>query len=175
MNDFKTRDRLFDGNPTLTLMVGVARSGKSTLAKDMALNGRRTVVLRGDDVRRALGVQFEPILEPAVKMVRTYAPLALLHAGYDVISDETHLRRNLRASIIELARAAVPDVRIRVVEVEHPPIDEHRERCLRDDFPFEVVERMLEDFECVGPHEGHDEYVFRTQGDVRVLWRKVTT
>ena len=86
--------------PLLIAMMGLPRSGKSTISRDLALKLGAPIVNR-DAIRLALhGRRYEPEAEPMVKAISLYMIKALFEAGHKVvIYDETNYSRAARDAI----------------------------------------------------------------------------
>lgn len=75
----------------LSILIGLPRSGKTTFSKKWKNEGNNRVVVSGDDVRYATYNQRfclegeERVRENFIVTIKT-----LLHAGYDVLADETN-------------------------------------------------------------------------------------
>lgn len=83
--------------PVLYAMVGLPRSGKSTICKEWAKTWGAPVVNR-DAIRLALhGQRYQAEAEPMVKAISLYMIKALFGAGHDtVFYDETNYSRAAR-------------------------------------------------------------------------------
>lgn len=86
--------------PTLVAMMGLPRSGKSTIVKTLSTELEAPIVRR-DAIRLALhGERFIKEAEPMVKAMSLYMIRALFLAGHTVvICDETNYSRAARDSI----------------------------------------------------------------------------
>jgi predicted kinase len=71
----------------LTLMIGIAGSGKSTFVNENLT--KRNQVLCLDDIRLALGSTYEPRHEPVVYMVTDIQTRALMERGLSIVIDAT--------------------------------------------------------------------------------------
>lgn len=147
--DFKSRDRVGDGS--MTLMIGLSRSGKTRWV-NIYCHSNKAVVISADDVRRAFGVEFDTHLEPMVKSVVYYSAAAQLARGEHVIIDATNLTVHARRPWLELARHM--KVRVYVREVVQPQ-DEgtYRARVDADDFPWGVVLKQRTEYESFDINE----------------------
>lgn len=85
------------GKPTLIAMVGLPRSGKSTVCAELTKKLNAPIVRR-DAIRLAIhGQRYEPAAEPLVKAFDLYMIRALFLAGHEVvICDETNYSRAAR-------------------------------------------------------------------------------
>ncbi len=86
-----------NGKPTLISMVGLPRSGKSTITKKLSADLSAPVVNR-DSIRLALhGKRYEALAEPMVKAISLVMIRSLFGAGHQiVINDETNFSRAAR-------------------------------------------------------------------------------
>ena len=147
MTDFMTRDKMNPGiRPVLMLMVGCSRTGKSTYARRWREEHPDWVIVRRDDFRRAMNVEWSPPLEPFIKAAHLAAVCALLLAGHNVIVDETLLTRAQRRPWLELD---VPCEK-RIALINEPQDEEAWRRvCARDCFDWGVIMRQVARFEDV--------------------------
>lgn len=141
--------------PTLTVLVGIPGSGKSTYAKAMSASNSRAMWLSSDDIREQLFGDancqqdhhkvFSAMQEKAID---------LLNNGFDVIYDATSINRKSRASILE----KVPKHCTKECVIIWAPIDVSIERDrLRDrTVGPEVIDRILRRFEAPFYDEGFD-------------------
>jgi len=125
----------------LLLMMGLPRSGKSTIAKKLDFP-----IVNPDAIRLALhGEPFIPEAEPMVWAVAQYMVRALFIAGHTtVIIDATNTTVKRRAMWIS-----------KMWETMYFPVDTAKEECLlraRESNRFdlvEVIDRMFQQFEPV--------------------------
>jgi len=82
----------------LICMMGLPRSGKSTVARELSATLGVPIVNR-DSIRLALhGQRYESLAEPMVRAIALIMVRALFHAGHDtVIADETNLKETTRS------------------------------------------------------------------------------
>ena len=119
----------------LTIVCGLSGSGKSTVARKLAMESR-AVHIRSDAVRKHLAhVPLDQRGGPDIYMpemsARTYARLAdlgvrLAAEGFSVILDAKYDRRGARESVIELAGKRGVPVRILYCDA---PLDVRRQRA----------------------------------------------
>ena len=85
---------------TLICMMGLPRSGKSTIALQLA-NKLHAPILSKDCIRLALhGSRYITLAEPFIRAINIVMVRALFLAGHDVIvCDETHFSRYVRDSV----------------------------------------------------------------------------
>lgn len=83
--------------PTLIAMVGLPRSGKSTLTKVVS-KALRAPIVNKDDIRLSLhGQHYAKEAEPMVRAVYRIMIESLFRSGHDyVVADETHYSRAAR-------------------------------------------------------------------------------
>lgn len=146
--DFHDRDKVTAGKPTLTILVGLPRSGKSTWANSNYRSQEATIV-SADDVRRAFGVEFDPLKERQVWFVVNTIVKALLLRGQNVILDTTNHTVRKRKGWLGLRAIA----NISFLEIPNPPLDEWKRRCQESNFSWSVVEKMLTEQEPLQPGE----------------------
>jgi tRNA uridine 5-carbamoylmethylation protein Kti12 len=84
-------------NKTLIAMMGLPRSGKSTIARDLSKKIGAPIVSR-DALRLAVhGQRYEATAEPLIKTLDIYMIRALFEAGHEtVICDETNYSQAAR-------------------------------------------------------------------------------
>lgn len=83
--------------PTLICMMGLPRSGKTTIVREL-MNKHHAPVVRRDDIRLALhGQRYVSKAEPFVKAISDVMIRSLFLSGHDVvICDETNYSRAAR-------------------------------------------------------------------------------
>lgn len=90
--------------PRLISMIGLARSGKSTVVNEYYLNNCFNIcIVCQDDIRKAFGHDFNIRTEPMVKAFALTMTRALMERSVNVIIDETNTSRNNLKSYIDLA------------------------------------------------------------------------
>jgi len=90
------RDLKMDKIPTLTIMTGLPRSGKSTWIKN---NKKDAIVVSPDEIRKEVfGHQFYAPANPFVFALCGAMTSLLIKQGKDVIVDATHITHELRFS-----------------------------------------------------------------------------
>jgi len=121
----------------LILMMGMPRSGKSTVAKELGYP-----MVNPDSIRLALhGKAFEPLAEPMVWTIAKYMVKSLFIAGHGtVILDATNITRARRKEW----DSKTWDSRILLVDT---PLDVCIARAKKCDFPVNVVKRMYNQME----------------------------
>lgn len=144
--------------PKLIMMVGVAGSGKSTVAMRMASKMKEEVVLLSSDTirgeiygdencQRNPGRVFDILHQRAVKA---------LSQGISVICDATNLSCKRRMGFLK--SIAHIDCRKECIVVIATPEDIEARMKLRDrKVPMEVVHKQLCQFQCPNYYEGWDD------------------
>lgn len=145
--------------PVLICMLGLPRSGKSTISRRMARDLGAPIVNR-DAIRLALhGKRYEVSAEPMVKAISLYMIKALFGAGHGtVIYDETNYSRAARDFVKS------EDWTTAFYIVPTPP-DVCQERAIKTDQPdlVKVIEEMANRYEPLGKDE--IEYLNYFDGD----------
>lgn len=148
---FLTEDQLED-YPRMVIMVGLPRTGKSTyvnnFVKSAAQLKRAFTIVSSDDVRRAMGVRYDPQIEDQVQAYTLMMAQVSLYRRQNVVIDNTNLTRVERERWIALAKLF--NYSWIIVEIE--PLDEelHQSVCKEHSFPWEVIEAMKKRYEPVG-------------------------
>ncbi len=147
---FETRDKL-SGTPSVYLMVGCSRTGKTRWANYHHHHTNSTIVSR-DDIRRAMGVEYEEGLEPFIKLTEHYMSKALLLRGQNIIVDGTHLTITSRSKWIEKAKNS--EIKLFITWF-HQPIDHNlwNDRCVESKYPWAVIQEQLERIEGITDEE----------------------
>ncbi len=142
--------------PIFTMMVGVAGSGKSTIASQIA-NSIGAKIVSSDAIRGELygdeNCQANPekVFGVVHNRIRTF-----LMEGEDVIMDATNLSCKRRMSFLKNI-AHIPNVKKHCVVVVATPEDiERRMRWRERKVPTEVVHRQMCQFQCPNYYEGWD-------------------
>lgn len=142
--------------PTFTMMVGVAGSGKSTIAMQIALKRKDTLLYSSDSIRGEIygdencqsnpGRVFDILHQRVVKG---------LSDGHDVIMDATNLSCKRRMNFLK--SIAHIDCRKECVVVVTTPEDIAERMQYRDrKVPYIVVHKQLCQFQCPNYYEGWD-------------------
>jgi predicted kinase len=147
---FLTEDRLH-ANPRMVIMVGLPRTGKSTFVRrfvsDACKMGHPFVIVSSDDIRRALGVRYNPDLEAQVRAQHNLMVDALLLRRQHVIIDDCNLTEAARD--FWKMKATAHDYQWGVAEIEQLDEDTHREECEKHNFPWKVIAGMRKVYEPV--------------------------
>lgn len=141
--------------PTLTLLVGIPRSGKSTWRS--GLEG--VFIVNPDEIRLLVaGEEFDERWEPTVWTVAFAMTESALTQGFDVVVDATNVTERRRAPFVALAKRIGAPVVARVFPV---PLELALERNRRADrrVPEHVIRRKFHAFAWPTPEEGIDEII----------------
>lgn len=141
--------------PTLTVLVGLPGSGKSTYAKRMVDENLNTVWLSSDQIREKLFGDASCQQDPAkVFSIMQEEAVSLLDRGFNVIYDATSINRKSRAAILD----KVPKHVKKECVIVWAPVD----ICIARDNERErtvgpaVIDKMLRRFEAPFYDEGFD-------------------
>lgn len=148
---FLKGDRLLQ-TPQCVIMVGFPRTGKSTFVNqfvwDASTQLRKSfTIISGDDVRRALGVRYEPDLEAQVKATTVLIAESLMQRRQHVIIDDTNLTEKSRQLWIDIATAN--GYHWTIAEVACLPVAIHQRECEKHQFPWNTIERMRKEYQPV--------------------------
>lgn len=90
-----------ESKPVLIAMMGLPRSGKSTISRELSKKIGAPIVSR-DALRLAVhGQRYEPSAEPLIKVLDIYMIRALFGAGHEVvICDETNFSMEAREHLL---------------------------------------------------------------------------
>jgi predicted kinase len=164
--------------PTFTMMVGVAGSGKSTIAAQIAAS-TGALIVSSDAIRGEIYGDENCQTDPGkiFNIVHQRIHKALLE-GKDVVMDATNLSCKRRMAF--LRGLNMPNVKKNCIVVITTPEDiEERMRTRERKVPMEVVHKQLCQFQCPNYYEGWDyitvEYNSDTEacrGSYRQLWRE---
>ena len=141
---------------TLIMMIGVAGSGKSTIAADISRNTGAEIV-SSDAIRKEIygdeGCQDNPAKVFEIVHNRV---LISLREGRDVIYDATNLSCKRRMTFLK--SIAHLNVRKKCVVVVATPEDiEERMKSRERKVPMDVVHKQLCQFQCPNYYEGWDD------------------
>jgi len=88
----------------MVIMMGIPRSGKSTVVRDILLsNGPPYQVVCADDIRLSMGHQYDIRTEPLVRAVSETMVRAFMVRGLPVIIDSTNVKSSLLDSWTNMA------------------------------------------------------------------------
>ena len=135
---------------TVYILVGLPRSGKSTLAE--RYKGYKAII-SADQLRYLVyGQRFWGTGEDMLWAIRKIALTMLLEQGIDIVIDETNTTIARRKPIIELARKHGYDVEAIVINTPKEVCIE-RAKAGGDDNLIPVIERMASQYEPVSLDE----------------------
>ena len=91
---------------TLTLMMGVPGSGKSTAVRTMVERDNNIIAISRDDIRFSFVLPNEEYFSKEDLVFDTFITKLAAHlsCGYDVIADATHINQGSRAKLINGVR-----------------------------------------------------------------------
>lgn len=150
---------------SVTVMVGVIGSGKSTKAKELANKNPNTIIISKDVYRSMFkdNYIYRNDIESLIKKCTTDTLYAALYAGFDVVIDETNITRAKRQSLIRYIKVNFKHVKVYAIEFARGPwCIERRLTDLRGYKPEtweRVYREMMEEFETVTSEDGFDSYV----------------
>jgi len=143
----------------MVIMCGLPKSGKSTIVNK---EFREYQVICGDDIRLALGVEFDPRLEEFVWGTFNTMVRASLIRGLDVVLDGTHTTKFRRERVIKIGQEYDADIKIYFINA---PYEICLERAKKDNFPLHVLERMKENLDAEPPSEDEGVEVVELNND----------
>lgn len=149
----------------LFVMIGVPLSGKSTIAEEIALNEPAIIV--SSDVTRAHLYGDESVQGDPAKVFRIVHENVkhYLSKGCNVIMDATNLNSKKRAAFLREVNKVCPDCRkIAVVVVADKDTCVSRDLLRSRTVGWEVIERMIANFQPPFYYEGWDEIRYRNTG-----------
>ena len=147
------------------MMIGVPGSGKSTIAEEIALNEPAIIV--SSDVTRAHLYGDESVQGDPAKVFRIVHESVkhYLSKGCNVIMDATNINSKKRAAFLREVNKVCPDCRkIAVVVVADKDTCVSRDLLRSRTVGWEVVERMIANFQPPFYYEGWDEIRYRNTG-----------
>jgi len=129
--------------PLLIAMVGLPRSGKSTIVKNLAKEFNAPVV-RKDDIRLALhGQRYEALAEDFIRAIAKVMVRSLFLSGSEVvIADETHFSQAARDHMKDPAW----DTKFYLV-LTHPDVCKERAIATNQEDLIPVIDGMMDRWE----------------------------
>ena len=151
--------------PTLTVLVGLPASGKTTYTKDIKENSPNSVVLSSDEIRGKLlgSVQDQSNNEEVFNHLYMVMQSNLLTFN-NVVIDATNITRKTRAKIFERLRN-IPCKVIAVVFATPYSVCLERNKNREKSVPERVIERMYKGFQFPQKFEGFDEIIIQSSLD----------
>lgn len=149
---FQFEDELDNADPRLVIMTGLPRTGKSTFVNEfvsLSVKSRRIpfTVVCSDDVRRVMGVRYDPALEEQVQYLTTLMAESVMVRQHNIIIDNVNLTEKSRQKWIRLGdKHGYTYV---VCEVPFLPEDVHKKACKEHQYPWSVIEGMKKIYEPV--------------------------
>lgn len=157
----------------LNIMVGLPRSGKSTLTEFLTKRSKQAVVVSADTLRYLVyGQRFFGKGEPLLWAVHDIVVQMLLEQGIPIIIDETNTTVKRRRKYIELANKHGYSVVCHVVTTGEGVCLE-RARSENDTAIVPVIERMAKQYEQPGLEEGFSDIKFwygEKTGEGEISW-----
>ena len=143
----------------MVIMVGKSRTGKSKVANAMVKAGNAMVkagpplvIASDDDIRRAIGCEFDPDTEPLVHQTHELMTKALLLRGYSVVVDAPNLTKDERNIWISMAESS--GIRPHVIVIRDPTdAVAWRAQCEKDAFPWSVIQGQMFKWEALSEEE----------------------
>lgn len=165
--------------PIFTMMVGVAGSGKSTIAMQIAQSRKNSLLFSSDSIRGEIYGDENCQANPGrVFDILHQRVVRGLSDGHDVIMDATNLSCKRRMNFLKTI-AHINCEKVCVVVVTTPEDIEERMKSRERKVPMEVVHRQLCQFQCPNYYEGWDKIQVRynsapedCQASYRQLWRE---
>lgn len=128
---------------SLSFLIGLPRSGKSTYTKQWVMEKPGRVVVNGDSIRLALhGQRYSAPAEDMVSAIKYITIRAYVQQGYEVLVDGTHTTDSSIARLLQIDPGAMPIIINTPKEVcIHRAIDTGQEDLIP------AIERMAKNFE----------------------------
>lgn len=92
---------------TVYINIGLPGSGKSTASKKLAEKNENIIIINRDALRSMIKgdiYTFNFVYEPFIKKATNEAIKCALEYGFDIIVDETHIKKERRIEIIRVIR-----------------------------------------------------------------------
>ncbi|MCP4130160.1 MAG: AAA family ATPase [bacterium] len=143
---------------TMYILTGLIGSGKSTWAKNKALEEENIIIVNKDTFRFMIkggSYTHEREYEPLIKKLAKNSIKIALGSGFNIIIDETNLTRNSRKEYLNLAKAYTEFTldEIKIVFVYFPEKEQNINNRMKEDKGVsretwqKVFNNMLETFE----------------------------
>lgn len=156
----------------LMIMIGLPRSGKSTLAKEMQskakqLHGDNYTILSADTIRMELnGVKTPQKNEREVWNLFYKRYEQYLAEGRDIIIDNTNVGGFYREGLLSHVNKT-PHTYTIIAVVMDTPLEVIYERASKENFPTRVINNMLRNYTSPRVSEGFD-VIFQGNGGSNV-------
>lgn len=135
------------------MMIGVPRSGKTTIRNVISKALPSVRVLSADDIRLTFNVKFDPKIETEVWNKHSMLLLDNIKESKSMIIDNTHISKKTRTPTIKTLK----DNGYKVIAVEiHSSYSEIMRRAEESAFPKEVIMNMLSRYQSPEYEEGFD-------------------
>lgn len=152
----------YQPNQTVTIMVGVIGSGKSTESKRISNQNPNCIILSKDVYRSMFRDRyiFRNDVEALIRICTSVALDEALRRGFDVVIDETNITQGKRTKLIQHIKTKFPKVIVSAIEFPVGPWC--LERRLTDTRGYDekrwerVYQEMSESFETCTDAEGFD-------------------
>lgn len=149
---FRFEDEFYNENPRLIIMVGLPRTGKSTFVNEFVRTSARTrrlafTVVSSDDIRRVLGVRYDPALEEQVQYLCSTMAESLMVRQQNLVIDNANLTEKVRQKWLRMAKKH--NYSTVVAEIPWLPVSVHQKACWNHDYPWRIIEAMKKEYEPV--------------------------
>lgn len=155
---FRFEDELDNPNPRIIIMVGLPRTGKSTFVNNFVEAAARVrripfTVVSSDDIRRVMGVRYDPAIEEQVQYLCSTLAESLMVRQQNLVIDNVNLTEKVRQKWIRMAKKH--NYSHIVCEVSWLPVDVHKKACRDHDYPWHLIEGMKRVYEPVEDKSPH--------------------
>lgn len=160
---------------TVYLLIGLPGSGKSTWSRQLTKNNQDVIIISRDSFRTMIKDEytFNLRFEPFIKQATNKSIECAIENGFDVIVDETHIRKDRRLEIIKTIRdyessyGLITDIygRTKIVYLWFTESTNNLENRMKEprnhdiDQWKQVIEGMIKVFEEPTEDEGCDELI----------------
>ncbi len=155
--------------------IGLPGSGKSTWAKNIAKSDDNIVIINRDGLRSMIRGEyvFDVRYERLIKEATDDMIMRSLESGFDVIIDETHIRKDRRQEIIDIVRDfdEYSSCKTEVVYVWFTENEKNVENRMKEPRGYdrekwtEVIAGMKKSFEYPEENEDYDAISLKLFGD----------